>query len=160
MGLMERRNCYGRNDFKKDRRGITYHIEGVASCSIDNFETVIWWLEVVPAVACFSCKGVVVSGGNSNSQLERRGASMEDLLSKIYDKVAFYEEESIQLGKEFDDVVNEILEPLKSKKTESEIEEIKELIYKASYFAEKYGFTIGVRFVGKLFTEIIGADEP
>ena len=85
---------------------------------------------------------------------------MEDLLSKIYDKVAFYEEESIQLGKEFDDVVNEILEPLKSKKTESEIEEIKELIYKASYFAEKYGFTIGVRFVGKLFTEIIGADEP
>lgn len=47
---------------------------------------------------------------------------MEDLLSKIYDKIAFYEEESIQLGKEFDDVVNEILEPLKSEKTESEIE--------------------------------------
>ena len=65
MGLMERRNCYGRNDFKKDRRGITYHIEGVASCSIDNFETVIWWLEVVPAVACFSCKGAVVVGWDS-----------------------------------------------------------------------------------------------
>ena len=155
---MERRKCYGRNDFKKDRRGITYHIEGTASCSIDDFETVIWWIEVVPAVACFSCKGAVVSGGDSNSQLERRGASMEDLLSKIYDKVAFYEEESIQLGKEFDNVVNEILEPLKSEKTESEIEEIKELIYKASYFAEKYGFTIGVRFTGKLFTEVMGTD--
>lgn len=157
---MERRKCDGRNDFKKDRRGITYHIEGTASCGIDDFETVIWWIEVVPVVACFSCKGVVVHGGDSNSQLEQRGASMEDLLSKIYDKVAFYEEESIQLGKEFDDVVNEILEPLKSEKTESEIEEIKELIYKASYFAEKYGFTIGVRFTGKLFTEIMGADEP
>lgn len=43
MGIMERRNCYGRNDFKKDRRGITYHIEGTASCSIDDFKTVIWW---------------------------------------------------------------------------------------------------------------------
>jgi hypothetical protein len=67
MGLMERRNCYGRNDFKKDRRGITYHIEGTASCRIDNFETVIWWLEVVPAVACFSCKGVVVFGWDSGT---------------------------------------------------------------------------------------------
>lgn len=57
MGLMERRNCYGRNDFKKDRRGITYHIEETASCRIDNFETVIWGIEVVPAVACLSCKG-------------------------------------------------------------------------------------------------------
>lgn len=62
---MERRNCYGRNDFKKDRRGITYHIEGTASCSIDNFETVIWWLEVVPAVACFRCKDTAVLSRNS-----------------------------------------------------------------------------------------------
>ena len=44
MGITERRNCYGRNDFKKDRSGITYHIEGTASCRIDNFETVIWKL--------------------------------------------------------------------------------------------------------------------
>ena len=34
MGITERRNCYGRNDFKKDRRGITYHIEGTALCSV------------------------------------------------------------------------------------------------------------------------------
>lgn len=65
MGITERRNCYGRNDFKKDRSGITYHIEGNASCRIDNFETVIWWLEVVPAVACFGCKGAVVFGWDS-----------------------------------------------------------------------------------------------
>ena len=159
MGLTERRKSNGRNDFKKDRRGIAYHIEGNASCIIDDFETVIWWIEVVPAVVCSSCKGAVVSGGDSSSQLERRGASMEDLLSKIYDKVAFYEEESIQLGKEFANEVNEMLEALKSEKTESEIEEIKELIYKASYFAEKYGFTIGVRFTGKLLTEVMKTRE-
>ena len=80
---------------------------------------------------------------------------MEDLLSKIYDKVAFYEKDSIQLGKEFDCVVNEILEPLKDSKTESEIEEIRELIYQVSYSAEKYGFYIGVRFVIKFFAEIV-----
>ena len=65
MGLIERRNCYGRNDFKKNRRGITYHIKGTASCRIDNFETAIWWLEVVPAVACFGCKSAVVFSWDS-----------------------------------------------------------------------------------------------
>ena len=36
---------------------------------------------------------------------------MEDLLTKIYDRVAFYEQESMCLGKEFDTVVEETLEP-------------------------------------------------
>lgn len=48
---MERRSSYGRDDFKKDRCGITYHIKGTASCSIDDFKTVIWWIEIVSAVA-------------------------------------------------------------------------------------------------------------
>lgn len=47
---------------------------------------------------------------------------MEDLLSKIYDKVAFYEEDSIKLGKEFDTVVMEILKPFREKKTEEKPE--------------------------------------
>lgn len=40
MGLVERRNIYGRNDFEKDRRGITYHIERAASCGAYDIETV------------------------------------------------------------------------------------------------------------------------
>lgn len=84
---------------------------------------------------------------------------MEDLLSKIYDKVAFYEEDSIQLGKEFDCLVEDTLKPLEESKTEPEIEEIKELIYKASYSAEKFGFQIGVRFMVKLFMEMIGTES-
>jgi len=72
MGVMERRNCYGRNDFKKNRRGITYHIEGTASCRIDNFETVIWGIEVVPAVACLSCKGITVISRDKSTQLIQR----------------------------------------------------------------------------------------
>ena len=84
---------------------------------------------------------------------------MEDLLSKIYDKVAFYEKDSIQLGKEYDGVVNEVLEPLKSSKTEAEIEEIKELIYQISYSAQKNGFQLGVSFVIKFLAEICGTRD-
>ena len=84
---------------------------------------------------------------------------MEDLLSKIYDKVIFEEPNSVQLAKEFDTIVEETLEPIRESKTEAEVEEIKELIYKAAYFAEKYGFVIGVRFTGRFFAEIMGAGE-
>lgn len=84
---------------------------------------------------------------------------MEDLLSKIYDKAAFYEEDSIKLGKEFDCLVEDTLKPLEENKTEPEIEEIKELIYKAAYSAEKFGFNIGVRFMVKLFMEMIGTES-
>lgn len=79
---------------------------------------------------------------------------MEDLLSKIYDKIAFYEKDGIKCGEEFDHDVNEILEPLKESRTEEEIEDIRELIYQAAYSAEKYGFYIGVRFMFRLFAEI------
>lgn len=81
---------------------------------------------------------------------------MEDLLSKIYDKVAFYEEDSIRLGKEFDTIITELLEPLRESRTEEEVEEIRELIYQAAYSAEKHGFYIGVRFSAVVLSEIMG----
>ena len=84
---------------------------------------------------------------------------MEDLLTKIYDRVAFYEQESMCLGKEFDTVVEETLEPLKDNKTKEEVEGIKELIYQISYSAQKNGFRIGVSFVIKFLAEICGTVE-
>lgn len=84
---------------------------------------------------------------------------MEDLVSKIYDRVAFYEKDGISLNKEFDTVVEETLEPLKDDKTEAEIEEIKELIYQTSYTAQKNGFRIGVSFIIKFFAEICGVGD-
>ena len=84
---------------------------------------------------------------------------MDDLLTKIYDKVTFYEKDSIQLGKEFDSVVNEVLESLKGNKSESEIEEIREMIYQVTYYAQKNGFIIGVRFMTKFFAESWGSGE-
>lgn len=84
---------------------------------------------------------------------------MEDLLSKIYEKVVYYESDSIQLGKEFDSQVDEILEPLKETMTESEIEAVKELVHTASFKAERYGFLLGVRFVVSLLTEAMKPTE-
>ena len=84
---------------------------------------------------------------------------MEDLLSKIYDKVVCEESDSVQFGKEFDAIVKEMIEPLRSGKEDAEVEEIKELIYRITYFAEKYGFVIGVRFTGKLLTEVMKTRE-
>ena len=72
---------------------------------------------------------------------------MEELLSKIYDKVAFYEADGMQVSKDYDHVVEEVLKPLSESKTEEETEEIRELIYNASYSAEKCGFMLGVRFM-------------
>ena len=84
---------------------------------------------------------------------------MENLLSEIYDKVICQEPNNIQYAKKFDAIVEEMLEPIKERKTEAEAEEIKELIYKAAYFAEKYGFIMGVRFTGRFFAEIMEAGE-
>lgn len=81
---------------------------------------------------------------------------MEELLSKIYDKVVFDEQESITLGRKLDVLVDESLKPLENVKTETEIEDIKELIYNAVYSAEKDGFYMGVHFAAKLFAEIMG----
>ncbi len=81
---------------------------------------------------------------------------MEDLLSKIFDKVAFYEQDSIELGKEYDCKVEELVEPLRATMSEDGVEEVKELIYTASYDAEKYGFQMGVCFIAKLIAEAVG----
>lgn len=80
---------------------------------------------------------------------------MEDLLFKIYEKVVCYESDSIQLGREFDKQVDEMLEPLKETMTESEIEAVKELIHIASFKAERCGFVLGVRFIVNLLAEIV-----
>lgn len=80
---------------------------------------------------------------------------MEDLLCKIYEKVICYESDSIQLGKEFDIQVDELLEPLKETMTESKIEAVKELIHTASFKAERYGFVLGVHFMANLLAEIV-----
>lgn len=68
---------------------------------------------------------------------------MKDLLSKIYDYVIKYEDDSIKLGSKFDAEVNEAIEPLKESMTAGEQERIKEIVYSTAYTAEKNGFYLG-----------------
>lgn len=62
MGLVERRNIYGRNDFEEDRRGITYHTERAASCGTYDIETVVHGIKVVSAPACTGRKSGTIPG--------------------------------------------------------------------------------------------------
>ena len=84
---------------------------------------------------------------------------MEDLLSKVFDKIAFYEKDGNHFGIEYDAQVEELIEPLRATMSESEVEEIKELVYAASYHAEKYGFMLGVRFMVKFMSEAMESAE-
>lgn len=84
---------------------------------------------------------------------------MEDLLSKIFDKIAFYENDGIQFGIEYDAQVEELLAPLRATMSESDVEEIKELVYAASYYAEKCGFMLGVRFMARFMSEAMEIAE-
>lgn len=84
---------------------------------------------------------------------------MEKLLSKIYDMVVFNEKDSIRYGAEFDAYVNELLESMKNNMSESELEEIKEVVYAAAFSAEKYGFKLGARFLVRLLMEVFETPE-
>ena len=84
---------------------------------------------------------------------------MEELLSKIYDRIVFYEKDCISLGTEFDQKVAEKLEPMKESISEDELEKLKELIYWAAFLEEKDGFRLGVRFTLKLLMEILLPEE-
>lgn len=70
---------------------------------------------------------------------------MHDVLNKLFDKVIFYEPDCIKVGRKHDEEVNAIIEPLRESMSEKELEMIRDMIYSASYSAEKYGFYIGIR---------------
>lgn len=84
---------------------------------------------------------------------------MEELLSKIYDRIVIYEKDCISLGTEFDQKVAEKLEPMKESISEDELEKLKELIYWVAFLEEKDGFRLGVRFTLKLLMEILLPEE-
>ena len=71
---------------------------------------------------------------------ERRHVTVKDLLSKIYDYVINYEDDSIKLGSKFDVEVKKAIQPLKESMTAEELECIKGIVYSTAYTAEKNGF--------------------
>ena len=84
---------------------------------------------------------------------------MEELLSKIHDRIVMYEQDCISLGTEFDQKVAEKLEPMKESISEDELDKLKELIYWAAFLEEKDGLRLGVKVMFKLLMEILLPEE-
>ena len=59
---------------------------------------------------------------------------MQDFIGKLYDKIVCIEDDKIELGKKFDDEVEETVAPLLESMSEQEVEVIKELFWSAGKF--------------------------
>ena len=80
---------------------------------------------------------------------------MENMIDKIYDKIICTEDEYVVGSKRLDEKVEEIISPLSSKMKAEEVEEIRTLIYKATYYAQKEGFRLGVKMVASFMNEAL-----
>lgn len=86
---------------------------------------------------------------------------MHDMWNKLFDKVIFYEPDCIKVGRMLDEEVNAIVEPLKESMSEKELEVIRDMIYSASYSAQKYGYYLGIRTAMTMFMEAMQSqDDP
>lgn len=84
---------------------------------------------------------------------------MHDMWNKLFDKVIFYEPDCIKVGRMLDEEVNAIVEPLKESMSEKELEVIRDMIYSASYSAQKYGFNLGIRTAMIMLMEVTQSQD-
>lgn len=84
---------------------------------------------------------------------------MEELLSKIYERIVLYEKDCISLGTEFDRKLAKKLATMEGSISDDEMEKLRELIYWVALLEEKDGFRLGVRFTLKLLAEILYPEE-
>ena len=86
---------------------------------------------------------------------------MHDVLKKLFDKVIFYEADCIKVGRKLDEEVNTIIEPLRESMSEKELETIRDMIFSASYTAEKNGFYLGIYTAFTMYVEAMQLlDDP
>ena len=84
---------------------------------------------------------------------------MERLLSEIYEKVVYASDMYNELNQIFDEEVENLIQPLKDQISAEELDELRGLIYSASFTAEKNGFYMGVHTAMKFFTESLNVEE-
>lgn len=78
---------------------------------------------------------------------------MEQLLSEIYEKVVYASDVYNELNQKFDEEVENLIQPLKEKISAEELDELRALMYSASFVAEKNGFYMGVHVAVKFMSE-------
>lgn len=80
---------------------------------------------------------------------------MEQLLSEIYEKVIYASDIYNELNRKFDDEVETLIRPLKDQISKEELDELRGLIYSASFVAEKNGYMMGIHVAVKFFAEAL-----
>ena len=78
---------------------------------------------------------------------------MEQLLSEIYEKVVYASDIYNELNQKFDEEVENLIQLLKEKISAEELDELRALMYSASFVAEKNGFYMGVHVAVKFLSE-------
>ena len=67
---------------------------------------------------------------------------MEQLLEEIYEKAVYASDTYNQMNQKFDEEVETLIQPLRNQISAEELDDLRGLIYSASYVAEKNGFML------------------
>ena len=84
---------------------------------------------------------------------------MENMLIKIFDNIICKEPEYTEMAKRYDEEVEKIIAPLHEKMPAGEVEKIRGLIYKATYYAQRDGFVLGARMMAQIICETTVIEE-
>lgn len=74
---------------------------------------------------------------------------MEKLFQKVYDSVICYEPDMVQMDREVEKKVGELMERYRKLLSEEELEELKNLLYGVVTDGEKKGFLLGAKYTAK-----------
>ena len=84
---------------------------------------------------------------------------MKGLLEKIYENVISKEAESMKLDRKFDAEVEKAVASLLESLDETQVEQVKEMIYEISRLAEKQGFYCGIKATVQVISEVVKITE-
>ncbi len=79
---------------------------------------------------------------------------MNELFNKIYDNVICYEEDFIEVSKELDKTVDELLKPHLQRFSNDDMELLKTLMYQISSSSKQTGFQLGSKYALSLLLEL------
>ena len=78
---------------------------------------------------------------------------MNEILNKIFENVIAHEDIAVKTDQKLDLEVKRLVEPYRTRFSESDMEVIKEVMYAILTKSEKEGFKLGVRFTIKILME-------
>ena len=75
---------------------------------------------------------------------------MNELIKKIYEQIIYHEKEGIEMDKRVISEIDKLIIPYIGQLKETELEEIKNLMYATALTAEQEGFQLGVKYATKM----------